>query len=67
MPEQATPSPSRQLFSLPRHSLTAAAAPLTSSARSQLSSEKAVAAYQSAMNQKGLYGYQSVLGASLVA
>ena len=47
-----------------RQSLTAAAAPQTSSVSSQLSSEKAAAAYQSAMNAKGLYGYQSTLGAT---
>ena len=63
MPNPATPAPSNKVFSLPRANLTAAA-PQVSAARSQLSSEKAAAAYQSAMNAKGLYGYQSTLGAT---
>ena len=62
LPNPATPSPSNKVFSLPRHSLTAAAAPQASAARTQLSSAQATAAYQSAMNAQGLYGYQSTLG-----
>ena len=66
LPNQATPSPSNQVFSLPRHSLTASAAPQTSAARTQLNSAQAAAAYQSSMNAQGLYGYQSTLGFSSV-
>jgi len=52
------------VFSLPRHSLTASAAGISSAAKSQLSSSQAVAAYQSVMNAQGIYGYQSILGMS---
>jgi hypothetical protein len=64
MPNPATPAPSNKVFSLPRANLTAAAAPQASAVSRQLSAEKAAAAYQSAMNAKGLYGYQSMLGAT---
>jgi len=68
LPDPANSSRSNALFSLPRHSLTASAAALTSSTKTQLTSSQAVAAYQNAMNAQGFYGYQSTLGfSSLIA
>lgn len=52
------------VFSLPRHSLTSAAVTQSSASQTQLTASQAAAAYQSAMNAQGLYGYQSTLGFS---
>jgi len=62
MPGQSQSYRSGMVFSLPRHSLTSAAAALSSSYKSDLTSAQGVAAYQSTMNAQGLFGYQSTLG-----
>ena len=62
MPKAANPSSSNLVFSLPRHRLTSAAVTQSSPAQTQLNASQAAAAYQSAMNAQGFYGYQSTLG-----
>lgn len=62
LPKAANSSSSNGVFSLPRHSLTSAAVTQSSASRTQLSASQAAAAYQSAMNAQGLYGYQATLG-----
>jgi len=58
------------LVSTPRASLTASATAVATqsvdSFAEQIHSSQAISAYQSLMNSKGLYGYQSMLGAPLI-
>jgi hypothetical protein len=61
-PRATAATTDNRVFSLPRHSLTSAAVTQSSASRTQLTAQQAVAAYQSAMNAQGLYGYQSILG-----
>ena len=64
LPNSANPTRSNLVFSLPRHSLTSAAVTQSGGSQTQLTASQAAAAYQSAMNAQGLYGYQSTLGFS---
>jgi hypothetical protein len=62
LPDPAKASAPKRPFSLPRHSLTASAAPQTSAAPTRMSSAEATAAYESAMNAQGYYGSQATFG-----
>jgi len=58
------------LVSTPRASLTASMTAVSTQSvdafSQQIRSSSAISAYQSSMNAKGLYGYQSMLGAPLM-
>jgi hypothetical protein len=58
------------LVSTPRASLTASATAVATQSvetfSEQITNSQAISAYQSQMNAKGLYGYQSMLGAPLM-
>ena len=62
---KASASAGNKVFSLPRHSLTAAAAPQASAARTQLTSAQATAAYQSAMNMIAAIGAYAAISRQL--
>ncbi len=72
LPEPAQPAQYEfsDLVSTPRASLTASATAVATqsvdSFAAQIDSSQAISAYQSLMNSKGLYGYQSMLGAPLM-
>lgn len=67
---QAAQSNFSDLVSTPRASLTASATAVATQSienfSSWMDSTQAISAYQSQMNAKGLYGYQSTLGAPLM-
>ena len=69
-PAEAAQSYYSDLVSTPRASLTASATAVSNQSvdafSARIDSSAAISAYQSQMNAKGLYGYQSMLGAPLM-